>query len=297
MSEHFTGTGGEARREGAAPAIEWASERGLSWLAAQGPQWRLAFSTRLGGVSRGPYESLNLSLSVDDERAAVHENRRRLTAALGLRTDDLVVPGQVHGTRVRVVDDRHRGRGARARTTVIHNTDGLLTLTPQLALVVSTADCVPVFVAADLPDGRQAIALVHAGWRGMLAGVVGRAAATLSGLGRLSAAVVGPSIGPCCFAVGDDVGRALQTRFGDVWRHGRVDLWACAAHELAGAGLAAEAIANPRLCTSCDHRFFSHRRDRGLTGRQAAVAWLTPAAGPAAGALGASGAGRGVQSW
>ena len=262
-----------------APLIVERRRAGLMWLEATGPGWRLAFSTRLGGVSNGAFESLHLSLSTDDEAAAVLANRERLAAALGIRPSDLVVPGQVHGVRVREVDDGQRGRGATSPQTVLAGTDGLLTRAPDLPLMVSTADCVPVFLAAEGSDGRPAIALVHAGWRGMLAGVLISAAAALSRLGRLTTAVVGPSIGPCCFEVGDDVGSALEARFPGVWRDGRADLWACAAQELATAGLPAAAVANPRLCTVCDRRFFSHRRDGGRTGRQAALAWIPAPAG------------------
>jgi hypothetical protein len=258
-----------------APRVIERWQGGLLWLACEGAGWRLAFSTRLGGGSEGPYESLNIGLSVGDRPAAVLENRRLLLAAQGLALDDLVVPGQVHGVVVRTVEDGERGRGARSRETVVDDTDALLTQTPGLPVMVSFADCVPVFLAAELDSGGAAVALAHAGWRGMLAGVITETAAALRQLGRLTAAVVGPSIGPCCFAVGEDVGGALEARFPDVWRDGRVDLWACAAQELARAGLPPQAIANPRLCTSCDRRFYSHRRDHGLTGRQAAIAWVT----------------------
>jgi polyphenol oxidase len=246
----------------------------LVWLAAEGTGWRLAFSTRRGGVSEGPFESLNIGLSVGDDPAVVLQNRARFIAAQGFDLDDLIVPGQVHGVVARVVDAGDRGRGARSRDTVISATDALLTPTPGLPLMVSFADCVPVFLAAQTEGGGAAVALAHAGWRGMLAGVLTETAAALSRIGRLTAAVVGPSIGPCCFAVGGEVGSALEARFPGVWRDGHVDLWACAAQELASAGLPAAALTDPRLCTSCDRRFYSHRRDHGITGRQAAVAWV-----------------------
>jgi YfiH family protein len=258
-----------------APHLSERRSGDLVWLAAEGLGWRLGFGTRLGGVSAGPFASLDISLAVGDDASAVLENRRRFLAAQGLALDDLVVPGQVHGVVVRAVGNEERGRGARSRQTVVDHTDALLTQTPGLPLMVSFADCVPVFLAAELEGGGAALALAHAGWRGMLAGVVTEAAVALRRIGRLTAAVVGPSIGPCCFAVGDDVGNALEARFPGAWRNGHVDLWACATQELASAGLSPQAITSPRLCTSCDHRFYSHRRDHGLTGRQAAVAWLT----------------------
>jgi copper oxidase (laccase) domain-containing protein len=269
---------------------------GLVWLEAAGEGWRVAFSTRLGGVSQGPYASLNIGYSVADEPRAVAENRRRLAAALGLEVDDLVVPGQVHGTTLAMVGPGERGRGAFGKETVVSETDGLLTGEANVPLLVSSADCVPVAIVARGAQGAARIALVHAGWRGMLAGIVGRAARRLTdrhkapdqgretGAGgsgvrrehaRLVAAVIGPSIGPCSFEVSDDVGRRFESAFPGAWRDGTVDLWRAAEAQLVRAGLEANAIRNPRVCTVCDRRFFSHRRDRGLTGRQAALAWLT----------------------
>jgi len=251
----------------------------LQWLAADGPGWRVVFSTRLGGVSQGAFDSLNLGLLVGDDPARVIANRGRLLEALDLRLDDLVVPGQIHGAKVRRVGEESRGRGARDAAGAIAGTDALATATVGLPLLVSVADCVPVLLVAETADGRPAIALAHAGWRGLLAGVLAAAAAAATELGTLKAAVIGPSIGPCCFAVGDEVGAALAARFPGVWRDGRADLWECAARELGAAGLTPAESAAARLCTSCDRRFFSHRRDGGLTGRQAAIAWIkAPAA-------------------
>jgi YfiH family protein len=254
----------------------------LVWYEARGEHWRAGFSTRLGGVSQGPYSTLNVGYSVADEQRAVAENRRRFVAALGLEVRDLVVPGQVHGTTVAEVGLAERGRGAFGRETVVHDTDGLRTVEPGVPLMVTFADCVPVLIVARGASGAARIALVHAGWRGMLAGIVARAARELTVCGdgplrgsvRLEAAVIGPSIGPCSFTVGEDVGRRFEAAFPDTWRHGRVDLWQAALRQLAAAGLAGTAVANPRLCTACDGRFFSHRRDGGHTGRQAAIAWL-----------------------
>jgi hypothetical protein len=251
----------------------------LELLAAKHGQARVAFSTRAGGVSRGPYAELDLGLSVGDDPAAVLRNRELLCDALALSVDELVVPGQVHGVHVAVVGEPERGRGARSRDDVIHDTDGLVTVAKRVALVASFADCVPVFVAGATSSSAPAIGLAHAGWRGMLAGVVDALVEAVTAVGVGQVAVVGPSIGPCCFATTDDVAARFAERFGAevVRRAGdgaHVDLWRCAAIDLERSGLASAAIVNPRLCTSCDQRFFSHRRDRGLTGRQVAIAWL-----------------------
>jgi hypothetical protein len=246
---------------------------GVVWYETGGEGWRAAFSTRLGGVSPAPFASLNLSLSTEDDPERVRCNRRRLAAALGIDAAALVVPGQVHGTTVAQVGPAERGRGARDRADLIRDTDGLLTTEPRLPLVVSVADCVPVVLVAGRP--ARAIAAVHAGWRGMVVGIVGEAARALGAYGAVRAAVVGPSIGPCCFAVSSDVGEAFEERWPGTWRDGRVDLWETARRQLVAAGVAAENVVTSGLCTCHDERFFSHRREHGVTGRQAAIAWIT----------------------
>ena len=191
----------------------WRRAAGLEWLEWTAGGVHAAFPTRTGGVSAPPYDSLNLGLSVDDEAAAVLENRRRLCAAVGLPLERVVVPGQVHDTVVREVGESEAGRGILAPHDVIARTDALVTRAARLGLAVSYADCVPVVIVA---AGRTGFAAAHAGWRGMVDGIVGRAAAELARGGRLTAAVVGPSIGPCCFTVGEDVRRRFAQRFSGV---------------------------------------------------------------------------------
>jgi len=243
------------------------------WYEAHGEGWRAAFSTRLGGVSPAPFDSLNLGLSTADEPANVRRNRELFCAAAGVEAAALVVPGQVHGTTVAEVGKGQRGRGAHGRADVIADTDGLLTREAGVPLLVSFADCVPVLLVAGRP--ARGVALVHAGWRGMLAGIVGEAARALAAVGAPCAAVVGPSIGPCCFTVSDDVGQSFEAAFPGTWRNGRVDLWEAARRQLVGGGFAPADVVSSGLCTFHDHEFFSHRREHGATGRQAAVAWIT----------------------
>jgi YfiH family protein len=255
------------------PLLREVSHDELTWLAADGPGWHVVFSTRLGGISQGAFGSLNLGLLVGDDRGRVIANRSRLLDALDLRLDDLVVPAQVHGTRVRRVGDGERGRGARDAGDAIVGTDVLATAAVRAALLVSVADCVPVLLVAETAAGRPALALAHAGWRGLLAGVLTAAAAAATELGKLTAAVVGPSIGPCCFAVDDALHARFEARFAGSAGDGTVDLWTCARQELEAAGVPPAAVTVSGLCTSCDLRFFSHRRDHGLTGRHLAIAW------------------------
>ncbi len=254
------------------PWEEWRERDGLSWFAWGAGGVSAAFPTRLGGVSERPFDSLNLGLSVGDRPERVLENRRRLCAAVGIMPERLVVPGQVHGATLAWVGEAEAGRGARDRESVVHDHDGLLTSAPGLCLVVSYADCVPVVIVAAGDDG-PALATVHAGWRGMLAGIVGKTAAELGRGRRLVAAVVGPSIGPCCFAVAEELRRRFAARFPGSAGAATVDLWRCARMELEAAGVPPAAVTVAGLCTASDARFFSHRRDRGETGRHLAVAW------------------------
>lgn len=253
-------------------ALEWRSAAGLSWLTWEGAGVEAAFPTRAGGVSAPPFSSLNLSFTVGDDVANVRENRRRLCAAIGLRTDRLVVSRQVHGSTLRWVGEGEAGRGALDQSDGIADCDGLLTAACDLGLGVTTADCLPVVIVA-LTDEGSALAVVHAGWRGVLERIVGQAAAALARRGRLLAAVIGPSIGPCCFVVDEDLAARFASRSPDVVRGSHVDLWAAAAADLTAAGVPAMDLTVTGVCTSCDRRFFSHRRDDGLTGRHLTVAW------------------------
>jgi polyphenol oxidase len=214
-------------------------------LAVDLPGATALFTTRRGGVSEGPYASLNLGLRTDDDPGRVRDNRERVRHAAGAQR--LAQGRQVHGTGV-MVD----GEG-------IHEADGQVTTGHGVAAIVLVADCLPVALA-----GPRAAGVVHAGWRGLAAGVLEAGVAALGG-GPVAAAI-GPGIGPCCYEVGDDV----RSVFGTEGR--TLDLKAIARERLAAAGVAE--IHDCDLCTACDaQRFFSHRRDRGVTGRQGGVAW------------------------
>jgi YfiH family protein len=230
----------------------------IAWEAS-GP-YRAAFSTRVGGVSEGPYDTLNLGRLTGDDPAHVAENRRRLCAEAGVDAELLRYGRQVHGAVVR----RAEGQGEPG--------DALWSDTPGEPLLVFTADCLPVALArANGP--RPAIAAVHVGWRGLLAGIVEAAAAALGG-GRL-AAVIGPGIGRCCYEVGDEVAAPFRERFGaSIAERGRLDLREATERALRAAGAAT--VSRIELCTACDPEgFFSHRRDGARTGRQGLIAYVT----------------------
>lgn len=231
-------------------------------------EFRHGFTTRKGGVSAPPFDEANLGGGVGDDPARVSENWRRLEAAAGL---GFARVRQVHGARV--VRARLPGPSP-------EEADAVVSLEPGTAACVSVADCVPVLLA----DPRSgAVAAVHAGWRGTLA----RAAAEgVRALVREAAAdpasllaAIGPSIGPCCYEVSPELAARFDAELGPaVVRPGaapRLDLWAANAAVLVAAGVAPERIEPLRRCTSCEPGlFFSHRRDRGRTGRQ--VAYIAP---------------------
>jgi YfiH family protein len=229
--------------------------------------YEVVFSTRQGGVSTGSYESLNLGALTQDDPRHVGENRRRLCDAAG-----------ADGERATMAYQRHSARVTKARPTGIlrpgkvhEPCDGLWSEEPDQPMLLLTADCVPVAVARANGAG-PALAVLHVGWRGLLAGIVDSAARALGG-GRFSAAV-GPSIGPCCYEVGDDVAEPFRARFGgDIVRERRLDLWRSAELALREAGC--EAVERFDLCTFCHPElFFSHRRDRGITGRQGVIGYI-----------------------
>jgi YfiH family protein len=154
---------------------------------------------------------------------------------------------------------------------VYDHCDGLWTDERGRAMLLLTADCMPIALARANED-RPALAILHAGWRGLLAGIVGAGVRAIGA--RSLAAAIGPSIGPCCYEGGEEVAAPFQEAFGtDVVRDGKLDLWTSAERALRAAGV--ERVDRTDLCTSChSDRFFSHRRDHGRTGRQGVIAYV-----------------------
>lgn len=219
---------------------------------------RLAFTTRLGGVSDGPYRSLNLGRSTDDRPGAVDENRRRCLLSLGLAPDRFANAGQVHGRTV-----------AHVRAPGLHpDCDVLVTTTPALALAVTGADCLPILLAS-----AGAVASAHSGWRGTADGAPEAALSAVCTAGGVAPNAVsihfGPGIRGCCYRVGPEVAarfpaRAVREEDDAQW----LDLPTAARLRLLEAGADPDRIHDTGACTACQpHLYFSHRRDRGLTGR------------------------------
>jgi purine-nucleoside/S-methyl-5'-thioadenosine phosphorylase / adenosine deaminase len=229
----------------------------------------VAFTTRVGGISGGAFESLNLGALTDDEPLNVVENRRRACDAVDADAVSATMAWQHHGAEVRQAEPR----GILTPGTLFDRCDGLWSDEPGQAMMLLTADCLPVALARDSGSRRlPALAVLHVGWRGLLAGIVARGAEALGG-GRLAAAI-GPGIGPCCYEVGEDVAEPFRGAFGDVIvADGRLDLWSAADQALRSAGC--EEVERTDLCTHCHPElFFSHRRDRGRTGRQGVVGYI-----------------------
>ena len=223
---------------------------------------RAIFSDRRGGVSEGPYESLNLGILTDDDPAKVTQNRRTLSAEHGLEA--VAMGWQVHGVELREWDEPPPERAFAEPGAELEKVDGHLTGRPGLALLVLVADCFPVALAG---DGQAA--MLHCGWRGLAGGILERALARFE---RPPAAAVGPGIGRCCFEVGEEV--LAEFAGYDAVAEGRMlDLRAVIARKLAAAGVTR--VEHADHCTSCrPELYFSHRRDGGVTGRQAGVVVL-----------------------
>ena len=237
---------------------------------------RHGFSTRNGGVSEGPFATLNVAVGPGDRPEAVAENLRRLAGAIGVDASCLYQTSQVHGARVRSV------RADDDRLAVLHEeADALVTRAKGTAIGIRVADCVPVL----LFDERTGhVAAAHAGWKGVVAGVLAEAIATLDGNhggGEHTAivAAIGPSIGPCCFEVGEDVASTIAACAPEDPRvivrgeeKPRVDLRRVVRAQLRGLGLDDAKIEDVPGCTRCEpERFFSYRRDGARSGRHLAV--------------------------
>jgi YfiH family protein len=230
------------------------------------PGARAFFSTRNGGVSQGPYRSLNLGILTDDDPAHVTENRERLADAAGVDAERVAMGWQVHGSDVREWTEPPADLAyAQPGDKDLFRVDGHVTSLRAVGLLVLVADCYPVA----LSDGVR-VAMLHCGWRPLAGGIVENAVA---GFEDSPSAAVGPGIGGCCYEVGPEVLEA----FADVDHvaDGRMlDLRAVAEARLRAAGV--QDVRHVDHCTyERDDLFFSHRRDGGVTGRQAGIAWLT----------------------
>jgi len=230
-----------------------------------------AIFTRHGGVSQAPFDSLNVSYLVGDRSSDVARNRASCARALGLTLPAVTAAGLVHGARIGCLE-RSPTEALLDGSHVVRQVDALISAISGQALLVTAADCLQLLL---FDPATPAVGLVHAGWRGLVAGVIDAAveAMRLAYGSRPDAmlAGIGPGLGPCCAEFTDPTSE-LPRSLGPYIQGRNVDLWAVAVGQLRAAGLGTERIEHAAICTRC-HRdqFFSHRGDGGHTGRFAAI--------------------------
>jgi YfiH family protein len=233
----------------------------------------LAFTDRTGRSNGSLFDGANLSFHVGDLESAVEANRAEVGAALGISTAWLELE-QVHGADVVKVDEDEAWKRA-ATGGWRPKADAVICSVTAMPVAVFTADCVPIALVREAPAG---LALVHAGWRGLMAGVVDNAVSAIGSEGKNDIfAIVGPAIGACCYEVGEDLLDRFARRFGpSVVRRdqSKLDLPAAAAKALQESGLSKSKILHLEICTSCSGEFFSYRRSHGTCGRQAVIGWI-----------------------
>lgn len=243
---------------------------------------RHGFSTRLGGVSEGVFSSMNLNFTRGDDAKAVTRNFQLIGDAIGIRPEDMVYAKQTHTTNVMEVGQEHRGMGV-VRQRCYDDIDGFVTNKPQVALVTTYADCVPVFLADPV---QKSIGLVHSGWRGTVNNIAKAAVDKMVSLYDSKpsdiAAFIGPSICRNCYEIGQDVAQQFAAAYGESVFEGilypeepglqsngkfRLDLHRANVVNLLNSGLKAENIGVTDICTCCNpDLLFSHRASKGKRG-------------------------------
>lgn len=235
-------------------------------------------STRLGGVSTAPFDSLNLGLHVDDDREKVIKNRKRLLASLNIAFKDMTITEQTHSGNVAVISEEQRGKGNTCHENSVSNSDAMVTNAKNVCIVVLVADCVPIILFDPI---KKVIGVAHAGWRGTVKSIASHTVnAMVRQFGSLPEDIVagiGPSIGPCCYRVGPEVLSRVRARVKDaddsIKNEGRdgsgfLDLWDLNFKQLLRGGILEKNINTARLCTSHNQQdFFSYRGHKGETGR------------------------------
>jgi len=243
----------------------------VTYMTAPGIQATHAFTTRYGGVSSGIYASLNLAQKAGDDIEKVKENYARICRALGINTSDIVRNAQVHGNRIRVVTKEDTGK---LFTQTPPEADGLITNSPGVALMVYTADCVPVILHDPV---KNVIGAVHAGWRGTASNIAGEAIKKMKDVfdcncGDIRAAI-GPCISKCCYETDSDVSLALPEFSAKHGAKFMVDLKEANRCLLDKAGVRNIEISEE--CTSCKNdKYWSHRKTKGKRGIQATIIML-----------------------
>jgi len=233
-------------------------------------------STRSGGFSSLPYNSLNLSFNVSDEPQNVLENRKLLSLTLGFSVNSFVTSEQVHSSNVTVVRDKKYNLGATDYESSIKGTDAMIAKTPGVCLMVLQADCVPILF---YDPNKKVIGIAHAGWKGTVSKI---ARNTVNAMNKNYnskpkdiIAGIGPAIGPCCYEVKLDVVKKVEKSLDNgkeiiIVRDGKyyLDLWKANKIQLINSGIAEENIEIAEICTKCNQSiFFSSRASKNAAGR------------------------------
>jgi len=241
--------------------MDWNETGGVRFLEASLPGASAVFTTRTGGVSTGPFESLNVGILTGDDRQAVLENRRRAARAAGAEPGSVLIGRQVHGAEIERREEAPNPSVFADGTGSPREVDGQATSAFGLAPIVLVADCLPVALS-----GPRGVAMLHCGWRGLVGGIVARGVQEVAA----TSAAVGPGIGPCCYEVGDEVLGKFAGLGSGIAAGRMLNLREVTRRLLAAAGV--DEVDSTDLCTSCNpDLFFSHRRDHGKTGRQAGM--------------------------
>ncbi|MDQ0215046.1 YfiH family protein [Oikeobacillus pervagus] len=240
------------------------------------PSLVAGFTTRFGGVSGKPFDELNMGFHVGDQVEDVRINRKRLANSISFPIDEWIGAEQTHKHHIQYVTSLHKGRGALQYEDSLLDTDGLYTDESNLFLTLCYADCVPIYF---LSFEKKKIGIVHAGWKGTVLGIAAELVKIWKNLGIHEDeihVVIGPSICGNCYIVDDRVINQVKKRLSPsqelpftMKETGQyyLDLKRMNELILREAGIPKLQIRTSKLCTSCDHRFFSHRRDHGKTGR------------------------------
>lgn len=237
------------------------------------------FTTRLGGVSRNEFSSMNLRFNCGDARENVMKNFEIICNEIGVKSTDLVLSKQVHEAEVVSVDSCDKGNGILYENR-FDSADALICAERGVPIAVFFADCVPIMM---LDKTEGVIAAVHSGWKGTVKNIAGKTVDAF--LSRCNCkkenilAAIGPSVGVCCFEVGSEVGEIFYDKFGDSVLEKRekwhVNLQKAVFEELIAAGLKPKNITNAGICTACNcERLFSHRASHGKRGNMAAIMQL-----------------------
>ncbi|MFH1709474.1 MAG: peptidoglycan editing factor PgeF [bacterium] len=233
-------------------------------------------STRNGGVSKPPFDTLNLSFNVSDDPKHVILNRKLLADAVGFKVESLTAAKQVHGSKVAIVPKNMRGKGAMDHISALDEVDAMVTNTPGILLMIQAADCVPLLF---YDPKQKVIAAAHAGWRGTTLNMAHNTVSTMvkryKSDPRHIYVGIGPSIGPCCYEVGHEVVREAANNLKDASglikaRDGKnyFDMWEANKRQLTALGIPESNIEVSKICTHCESdTFFSSRAGAGVTGR------------------------------